>query len=205
MTTKTPEEKEPQTLKTVWVVTAALLIPVIILGVYWYTSQFTVEEYTYNGFVFTKIPCEVGECWQTTVVSNVGEHPVLFFNGPREVEDIQIDPLAVERVLNLTRIANSSLRIGFDEGVPGEVAIAASNIARVTGDRFYRIPTRGGVYGVDFTCSSATQPRPILYLTQDQETGAFLQGNCIFVVAPTTAELVRVSDAYTLHLLQIMR
>ncbi len=206
MTTKTEEqEKEPEPIKTMWVIIAALLIPVIILGVYWYTSQVTVEEYTHNGFVFTQIPCEVGECWQTTVISNVGEHPVLFFHGPRELEDITIDPAAVDRVLNLTRIANTSLRIGFDEGVPGEVAIAASNIARVTGDRFYRIPTRGGVYGVDFTCSSATLTRPVLYLTQDEQTGVYLQDNCIYAVAPTTAELVRVSDAYTLHLLQIMR
>lgn len=201
----TEQHDEPAPVKTMWVVLAALLIPVIILGVYWYTSQVTTEQYVYNGFVFTQIPCEVGECWQTTVISNVGEHPVLFFYGPQELEDITIEPEAIERVLNLTRMANSSLRIGFDQGVPGEIAIAATNIARVTGERFYRIPTTGGVYGEDFTCSSASRARPILYLTQDAQTGAYLQDDCVYLTATNTSEAVRVSDAYTLHLLQIMR
>lgn len=210
MSKKTPKKsseskKEENTLSTVWIVVAALAIPAILLGVWNLTTIDRTESYTYNGFLFEQVPCEVGMCWETVVVSNVGEHPVLFMNGPQEVEDVTIDPSAVERVLNLTHTRNSSVTIAFDEGVPGEVGIAAANIARITGERFYRIPTTGGIYNQDITCSAATPARSVIYLTQLEATGAFLEEDCILVTAPNTQELVLASDALTLHLLQIMQ
>lgn len=200
------QEVATGTITTTQIVLAALILPVILLGVWYGTTYFSgAESYTYNGFEFRQVPCEIGQCWETTVVSNIGEHPILFMHGPQEVQDIPVDPLAVERVLNLTRYQNTSAVIAFDQGVPGEVGIAATNIARITGERFYRIPTTGAVYGQTVTCDDATPMNTVVYLTQASETGVVLSDDCVLVIAENTTEIVRVADAYTLHLLQIMQ
>ena len=198
-------EEEPKTVPTTWIIVAALTLPAIILGIYWVAQQTTTDIQEYNGFFFEHVPCEVGDCWETVVVSNVGEHSILFLHHPSEVEDILIERPAVERVLNLTRIADSGLWISFEDGVPGEVGQAAANIARITGDRFYRIPTQAALYGRDVTCASGTDIRPVLFLTQEQTNRVYLNNNCIVVAAESAQEIMRVADAFSFHLLQIMR
>ncbi len=162
------------------------------------------HSYTYNGFVFnaTKCTSKGGTCWRTQVVTNIAVNPITFYYGPKETQDVLVSQAAVDRILNLTYYNDSGIIVTFDNGVPGEVAIAGAEISRITG-RVYRIPTAGAVYG-NVTCADGTPRRAIIYLTQGPTAEVRDLNGCVVLTANTTQDLVRVADAFSLHLLRIV-
>lgn len=186
------------------------ILLVVLLGglalyaaVQWSAAPTTYE---YNGFTFTETQCaQDRECWSALVNLNIGAREVPFFYRPDQVEDVPVDPSAVERILSLTRSRNSSVTIVFDEGASGEVGVAASNLARVTGERVYNISTSGSVYGQPVTCEHASALHAVVYLTHGDLDGVTTRGGCVLIVADDPEELLRVTEAYRLHLLRIMR
>lgn len=201
---RAPDEEDladNPTVRTIWVVLAVLLGIAAILGVLYLTQG--TETLEHNGFIFEEVSCPRGTCWQTNVVSNIGVHPITFYYNPEQLQDVPVDPAAVERVLNLTRTRNASVTFVFDEGVPGEVGLAAVQMARITGDRFYQIPTSGAVHGT-VTCKDASAVRTVIYLVQAPVAGVALQDDCVHVTAPDADELLRVADAYAMSLLRIL-
>ena len=177
---------------------AALLLGVQLLS--------TPEVYEHNGFTFTETQCaQDRECWSTLVNLNIGAREIPFYYRPDQVQDVPVDPSAVVRVLNLTTRPDTSLTIAFDEGVPGEVGVAASNLARVTGERVYNISTSGGVYGRDVTCADANATHAVVYIRDGDLNGVTARDGCVFVVADEPEEVLRVTEAFRLHLLRILR
>lgn len=202
--TDKPDKKPVETIETYKVILALLALGV---GLYLFLSTTsTPDSFELNGFSFEEVRCPASEstCWQTIVVTNVAQHPIIFYSDPREVQDIPIDQEAVDVILNLTTSRNSSVTIAFDEGVPGEVGVAATLIARVTGERLYQIDTSGGVYGQDISCAQSQGLNRVIYLMQSDQEGAFVEDGCIIVTAPDSQRLRDVVDAYTMHLLLIL-
>lgn len=192
----------PTPVKTVWVVLSIAVIAAVAIAAALVLER--QSSYEHNGFVFEKTRCSDETCWQTQVVTNIGVHPIVFHYGPRDVEDVAVSPTAVARVLNMTTTKNSSIVIAFDEGVPGEVGVAAAQIARITGDRFYQVPTSGSVYGAPTTCADASATRTIIYLRQGPMNAVVLDDGCVHVIAEDAEHVLLVADAFGLHLLRIM-
>jgi hypothetical protein len=180
------------------------VLGVVIVGAFVVLNSSAPNEFSLNGFDFVMSPCDRGQCYETTVYTNVGVHPITFYSDPREVGDVPVDSQAVSAILNLTRSRNSSVTIGFDEGVPGEVGVAAALIARVTGERLYNISTSGAVYGQDVICEMSTATDRVIYLTQTPRDGVFYQDGCVIVSASDVDSLIPVVDAYVMRLLLIL-
>jgi hypothetical protein len=209
---KTPA-KEPAVLDSpserpivpTWKVLGVLVLIIAFIAVLLWATQRS-ESFEHNGFLFERAHCPTGEfdCWQTTVVLNVGVRPILFYYNPLQVEDILVSSTAVERVLAQVPRPNASgeIIITWDDGVPGEVAVAATSIARITGERVYRIPTRGVVYG-EVTCGHARPDRVVMYLMQAERSAVTVRDGCVLVGATSPSELIRVADAFAFALLGI--
>ena len=187
-----------------WYILAAVVLIVFIIYAVFYVLR-TEDVYEYNGFTFAKTDCgTTRECWQTQVNTNVGVRSLYFYNGPRDVESIPVDQSAVNFVLNLGGYNNSQIVIVFDEQTPGEVGVAATNIARITGERIYNITTSGSVYGQPTTCEHANQVTAVIYLTQGPHRQVTFEQGCIMITAPDAEGVLEVADAYSLHLLTIL-
>ncbi len=193
--------------------TYKILLVVALVGVAIFASysllsnaELFTDSYEYNGFVFTESDACGAErdCWVTNVQLNVGARQVPFYYGPREAEDVLVEPEAVDRVLSLTYPdVNGTVVILFDEGASGSYGVAASNLARVTGERVYNLPTMGDVYGESFSCD---YPRgdDVLIRVTNGPSGVRLEGSCV-VVSGSEEEILRVMDAYRLSLLRILQ
>ena len=207
---------EVQADVSTWKILVGVGVGVLLLGlIFWVVSSLSAssssvgEEYEYNGFLFRF--AEAGscgtqrDCWRTQVQLNIGVRNVEFYYGPREVEDVFVDPVAVQRVLNLTFAdVNGSLVITFDEE-SSEIAAAAVNLASITGERVYNIPTSGSVYGSPVTCADATPERVVVYFVNESFSGVLYEEGCVLISASSRDELLRVTDAYRLHLLRILQ
>ncbi|MFT4250215.1 MAG: hypothetical protein ACMXYD_02530 [Candidatus Woesearchaeota archaeon] len=200
------EDEVVKPISTLWVFFALGVLGVGLFAFFLLTASPASSSFELNGFTFEQAACPSveGRCWQTTVVSNVGVHPITFYSDPREVDWIPVSREAVLAVLNLTYSSQNSLTIAFDEGVPGEVGVAASLLARVTGERLYNIPTRGAVYGEGTHCSLSTSRDRVVYLTQGERDAVFVRDGCVIVSARSTSSLISVVDAYVMHLLLIL-
>lgn len=197
------------TVATWKIVAVVAVIGVVLFSAYTILSseELFTGEHEYNGFVFSEAQCSSERsCWSTTVELNIGAREVLFYYGPWEVEDVSVDPAAVERVLNLTYAdMNGSVVIVFDAGSPGEVGVAASNLARITGERFYNIPTSGSEYANPVSCEDSSEQRVVIYLVDGPFEGVRLVDDCVLVSASNPEDLFRVVDAYRLRLMQIIQ
>lgn len=200
-----------QQIPTSKILLTILVVLAVLVGAYTLLSASlaSVETYTYNGFTFTEDDCgENRTCWTTVVRLNVGNREVTFFYGPREVEDILVEPLAVESVLDLTRIPQDrSVEIVFSENATGTIGVAASNLARVTGDRVYQIPTSGSVYGQPVTCADANSQHVVIRFIENATlNGVSSRGDgCVIISGQNRDGVLKATDAYRLHLLQILR
>lgn len=197
------ESDSVEGISTGKLVGSLVLFAAIIIGAFW-LMQPGPSDFELNGFYFEQVACERGQCYETVVQTNIGVHPITFYSDPREVADIPVDREAVVAILNLTRSRNTSVTIAFDEGVPGEVGVAASLLARVTGERLYNISTSGGVYGEDVVCSQSDRYDRVVYITQTDDNGVFMSNSCIIVTASDVDNLVSVVDAYVMRLLLIL-
>lgn len=202
-------EEDVATWKVLVGVGVFLLLVGVVFVLVSSLSAPSVEEYEYNGFVFRS--ADAGscgtqrDCWRTQVQLNIGVRNVEFYYGPREVEDVFVDPAAVERVLNLTYPGrNGSVVITFDEDFSG-VGIAAPNLAGVTGERVYNIPTTSSVYGQPVSCADASAQLVVVRFINESFSGVAYEDGCVLISASSVDELLRVTDAYRLHLLRILQ
>ncbi len=187
-----------------WII---IIISFAIGGVILFLSVYTAEpeEYTINTFTFTPVPCPGQDtCWKTNVVSNIGVHPITFYTSPTDAKKYFVQQKAVDTVLNMRSVKGGNIIIAIDEGVPGEVGVAGAQIARVTGEQLYKIPTKSALYIKDVTCEQATPQTTIVYLTQGPAQVVVQKPGCVVVSAPTTTELLSISEAYTMWLLGIL-
>ena len=204
------ESVEVEESVATWKVLAGILVVgLLLLGVYslFSVGESSASEYTYNGFTFVEQQCsEARTCWVSVIQLNIGAVEVPFYYGPRDVEDVPVDPSAVSRVLDLTYAdVNGSITLVFDAGAPGELGVAASNLARVTGERLYNIPTSGSEYNNPVSCADSSDEHVVIYFTDAGFDGVSVdEGGCVILSATSPEELLRVSDAYRLHLLRVM-
>lgn len=194
--------QEPK-IPTWQIIIAVAILGIILAGIIMFSQ--TEDSYEYNGFVFVEEPCpdQDNQCWTTQVQLNIGLRQVTVFNGPREVEDILVDERAIQFVRSLSR-NDTEIILAINEDDPGRVGVVATNIARVTGEKLFGIPTRGAVFGSEVVCEMATQNRAIIHITEGPE-GVYVQNGCIVISAEDPERLVVVGDAFVLHLLSVMQ
>lgn len=181
-----------------------------ILGIIVYNMEEENNEeklpenaFEYEGYLFAEDTD--GFFWARGVIKG-RETPVVFRADPRELEDISINPNAVDKILNARKVY-----ISFS---PNQQEIYKIGIAKVQIERLlnaYQIPVVGA-YSEDSdpidpnvpvkNCSDSTDWTPVIML-EISDTTQITSGDCIYVRGNNHDNLILAADKLGMHLVGI--
>ncbi|MFP4524257.1 MAG: hypothetical protein ACLFO2_03025 [Candidatus Woesearchaeota archaeon] len=215
-----PEGKKEST-KAVWYLVGALVVIAAILVIGAWSSMDPASEdcdEEYNNFCFI----EQDDMWSVRVMVNGQPYRVAVHHLPEELEDIPIDPKAVETVQALSTMVNQTgdgrLFITMNPEAPSGVVIAGVEIAKITGERYdiYNIPTRVGLTKrpesvsedtpiVD--CSSSGEDTFVIYLREHDRNYVGVPEQypqCLVIQGTDADEVVKSADRFLYALFGVM-
>ncbi|MFP4118465.1 MAG: hypothetical protein ACLFTH_00230 [Candidatus Woesearchaeota archaeon] len=168
---------------------------------------------TYNHFAFEK----AGEKWKTQVTRDDQLFEVPSNYHPYDLENISYNQ-------NVTTYMMAEPHAGFilavdDNG--SKPVVAAVNIARILGEKFYGFPVKSAIYGeasgnssttnssITYkTCEDATKLVPVIHISTDEDEPvvdfADNYTNCIVVGGSTGDEAIKAADKVVFKILRIM-
>lgn len=176
-------------------------------------------EYVYNQFCFDQT--EDG-LWTAHMDINGVPYSIAFHHYPSSLEAIPVQEGAAQLVRGLSNhIAaggQGQLYIALNPDDPADMAIAAIEISKVTGDKnnIYNIPTRVAMIKASpnvaqdtpiITCKDAKQDQLVVWLkTKGENLVALAPENpyCIVLQATTANESIQVADRFVYELFGIM-
>ncbi|MDO8740557.1 MAG: hypothetical protein Q7J54_03195 [Candidatus Woesearchaeota archaeon] len=158
-----------------------------------------VVKLKYNGHSFS----QNGNLFATKINGN----NVYFDNFPKNVEDINLSSDIVSRISN-TKMLYITYDISQDtRKIMGKTQYDLQNAlwqnfkiyaaASLMNESSYNLPV--------VSCRNATASVPVMELSYSNETGASLEGNCIFVYSTNEAELIRLKDRLLFGLFGIIK
>jgi len=216
-----PEGKKEGT-KAVWYLVGALVViaAILVIGAWTSVDQDPGNDCDeeYNNFCFI----EQNDLWSVRVMVNGQPYRVAVHHLPGELEDIPVDPQAVETIQALSTMANQTgdgrLFITMNPEAPSGVAIAGVEIAKITGERYdiYDIPTRAGLTKrpesvskdtpiVD--CSSSGNETFVVYLREHDQNYVGVPEQypqCIVIQGTDADEVVKSADRFLYALFGVM-
>jgi hypothetical protein len=163
----------------------------------------------YNGYIFEKSP--PFNLWNVTVKTAIGEIPLEFYYHPQELEKFVYDNNMTKDLL-VVRKLKGKVFIGFDSNfsTAGIVAVAGSEIARITG-KMFGLETKSGF--VEYigdnnipvvNCSIANSTNFVFEIRQGTENKVEYEKYCAVIYAKTPADTVKMADFVVYNLILIM-
>lgn len=170
-----------------------------------YFKEKKIDETTYNNFEF--FYSEVEGLWYTQIQIDQQPFNIPFYYHPNELEDIIVQEGIEDAIWNKP----SQIFITFPVNVTPKMGIAGTEISRLTGDRYglFNIPTKSSLtektdISIGVTCQWANENTVVIYMLIGEQNIAFLNDDCIVLMAQNENESIRVADAFTYHLLKII-
>lgn len=133
-------------------------------------------------------------------------------NKPQDLEAIQVDPAVRQKTLN-----SGGIFITMQPELDQKAAIAGIQLAKVLGTADYgvfKIPTQGAFTAAinttaeqDYpvkTCQDATPDTRVIILTLGEENTAYVSADCVIIKATDEDNLIKVSEAVVLKLLNVL-
>jgi hypothetical protein len=181
-----------------------ILILIVLAFLYWQNIIFPREDLTqYNGFEFR----QNGEYWEANL--DAGWMP--FFHHPTDVDDIPVDPLAVQAITNL--VANrGALRISVDPEDPAgaRLAYAGVEVSKVT-TQLFGINTSSAflteLEGYDapiVRCRDASGTNIVMRFVTGDVNEITIDDYCVFMRSTSADDYTRVADAMSFRILGII-
>jgi len=172
----------------IWSIIIAVIMVSSVFGVIFGSFSSTGNSFKYNGFSFT----QTNQGYRT----KVSGREVFFSYAPYDVENIELDPeitniISSTKMLHITYDSESSLREGMSQ--------AQFSLSNELYDIFgtYASPAmeENNPYNIPvITCINATVYVPVISLTESNETGIFLENNCILIKSNTGVEFLVLKD-----------
>ena len=81
------------------------------------------EDYSYNGFPITRSTCQGTDitCWDVELNIRNKPYVMTFYNHPRDVNSIHVQPEAIRTIIAMQNVANHTVYIAVPDGAPGDV------------------------------------------------------------------------------------
>jgi len=194
-----------------------IIILFIFAAIYMYSNmikkqspQEGVSTLYYNNYTFLKFD---DNKWYTNIMIRNYPYTVPFYYNPGELEDIYIDTATVNKIKDF-RMNHSSAYISLDPGESSIQVIAGVEIARILGNKynifnfdlktaFTKDPETYSDYPV-ITCSNASNNVMVFFMDVGKENRVYSVDNCIIIESLNITETIRVADALSYKLLNIM-
>ncbi|MGM5480461.1 MAG: hypothetical protein ACQESC_03300 [Nanobdellota archaeon] len=202
-----------------WITTIAILAVIAILAttVFDISSLFDStenEDYgTYNHFNFE----QVGDKWKTEVV-----HKNKLFEVPSYYHPLEVENVTYNR--DVTLFLMTVPHVGFTFAVDdkgSKPVIAAVNIARILGDRYYGFDVTSSIYNSSIdqntttssnvtysNCDQATKKYPVIHISvnETEPVVRFANNNsyCVVVGGADGDQAIKAADRVVFEILQIM-
>lgn len=208
--------------KAVWYLVGALVViaAILVIGAWDSVDNGASQgcDAEYNNFCFV----QQDDLWSVRVMVNGQPYRIAVHHLPEELEDIPVDPKAVETIQALSTMVNQTgegrLFITMNPEAPSGVAIAGVEIAKITGERYdiYNIPTRAGLTKkpesvsketpiVD--CSSSGNETFVVYLREHDQNYVGVPEQypqCIVIQGTDADEVVKSADRFLYALFGVM-
>ncbi|MGV8141344.1 MAG: hypothetical protein ACP5NW_02800 [Candidatus Woesearchaeota archaeon] len=182
---------------------------VFVMSKYVFKDENTVE---YNHYVFEKFE---GNKWMTQQMIGGQVYNIPFYNNPEMVLDVPVDPNAVKQLRTFRQyFPNGTVYITVDPDESSKVVLAGVEYARILGTAYniYNMNVKSAisepVEGMDYqvvTCKNSSRNVFVIYQTVTDKNLVSLDGNCIILESISANESIRVADAFTFRLLNIIR
>ncbi len=184
-----------------------IMATTLILGKYVFVNKNVVE---YNHYIFQRTE---GNIWSTQQLIKGQLYDIPFHNNPTQVLDIPVDPQAIAQVRGFSN-TKGTVYITVDPYESAKVVLAGVEYARLLGDVYniYNMNVKSAIsQPVDvetsspvITCKNQSQNTMVIYQVVTNKNLISVNGNCIILESININESVRVADAFSFRLLNII-
>lgn len=188
-----------------------ILVFVSFFSYSYYVKVWKPKQYRYNGFDFHK-----GDLVWTTQVEVDGRlYAIPFYNHPKELETIVVEPGIENKIKRLN--SSDKIFITIDPDLESRAVIAAVELSRITGSRYdiFNVPTQGALTRPSWkgkadsvnpvvTCANANNNTLVVWLKLGDVNAVHSSDNCLLLEGKTGEDLIRVADRFVYRLLGIM-
>jgi len=207
-----PEDRSKNSMTIVLIIVGAIIIiiaAIIIISKHYSTNSNQVE---YNHYLFEKFE---GNKWMTQQLIRGQLYNIPFYYNPKEVEDIPIDPNSINLIRSFGNRTNTTLiYISVDPSESSKIVLAGVEYARILGTAYniYNMNVKSAIQrpynstaGIPIiTCKNQSSNVIVIYPTVTDKNLVSVHGNCIVIESKNVNESVRVADAFSFRLLNIM-
>ena len=187
-----------------------IIVAIVLLSKYVFISK-NDNSVTYNNYVFEKFE---GNKWMTQQMIKGQLYDIPFYYNPTQVLDIPIDPYSISKLRNFSYYSDAKVYISVDPNESSKVVLAGVEYARILGKAYdiYNLNVSSAInkpasQETDIpiiTCKNQTINTIVIYQTMSNKNLVSIKGNCITIEATSANESIRVADAFSFRLLNII-
>jgi len=212
-----PEDDPKKSVKSMISMLVIVGIIVVILAVIVFVSRYgkansnTIE---YNHYVFEKFE---GSKWMTQQLIRNQLYNIPFYYNPLQVEDIPVDPASVDTIRAFSlgnSSANGTVYISVSPNESSRIVLAGVEYARILGTVYnmYNLNVKSAIHNIYnstvdipiITCKNQSENTLVIYAVVTDKNLVSVHGNCILIESTNATESIRVADAFSFRLLNIM-
>jgi len=211
------ERKPVDSKKSLITVFIILGIIVVVIAALIFLSKYLSNNKSagaieYNHYAFQKYE---GNKWMTQQMIRGKLYDIPFYYNPTQVLDIPIDPYSISRIRNFSYNPNGTVYVSVDPNESSKVVLAAVEYVRILGKQYdiYNMDVKSAInkpvvnqttdYSI-VTCKNQSINTLVIYQTISDKNLVSVKGNCIIIEAINATETVRVADAFSFKLLDII-
>jgi len=211
----TEENKEVDSGKSLkFVVIIAGIIIIILAGIFVWSTYFrNAGDVTYNNYVFQKFETNK---WMTQQLIKGQMYNIPFYNNPNQVLDVPIDPNAISSIREFSKNTNGTVYISVDPEESSKIVVAAVEYGRILGTVYniYDMNVKSAISTpvpgktIDspvITCDNASKDVMVIYQFVSDKNLVSIDNNCVLVESTDINESIRVADAFSFRLLNIIQ
>jgi hypothetical protein len=166
-------------------------------------------NYDYRGYPIREGTCEATDktCWYVTFTIRDNPYEISFYNHPGDVDSIPVTANAMNAILRMQRVPNSTVYIALPDNAPGSIGIAAVQLGRILGNRYdiMNLNVKGAIYGRDVTCTNLTAQTLVITIQQGTTTAVSEPApNCVLISAVNADNATSASEALSYRLLGVI-
>jgi hypothetical protein len=210
----TVQDDNPNNKSLMYVIIGILIIvgvigTILVMPKYLLPKTNVVE---YNNYVFEKFE---DNKWITQQLIRGQLYNIPFYYNPEQVLDIPFDPKSIQNIRNFRDTVNGQVYITVDPYESSKVVLASVEYARILGNAYniYNMNVKSAIStpvdGNDgipvITCDNQSKNVFVIYQTVTDKNLVSVDGNCIILESKTPNESIRVADAFSFRLLNIIK
>lgn len=210
---KSEEKSEDNSKNSLTIVLIIIGIILVIIAAIVVISKLAVNnnKVIYNHYEFDKYE---NDKWITQQSIRGQLYNIPFYNNPKQVENIPIDPNSINLIRDYSNRTNATVYISIDPFAPSTTVVAAVEYARILGTVYniYNMNVKSAIQK-DYnstvqvpiiTCANQSDKVIVIYPIVTDKDLISVQGSCIIIESSSVNESIKVADAFSFRLLNMI-